>query len=435
MNKFLLLILLILVSIQSNSQEASDNWVFHHQPDDGWFGSIVKDNNGNIIVGGGGSNSHFRVYDGNSWALYRPEDFNVTYGFHGRDIAIGSNNILWIAQGNTDGLTSWDGTAIKNYNFSNSNINSNSVFGVGVDSNNNVLHTGLQSFNGNEWKDYPRFCTSTTTGVSRKVSFSDSGETWITGGISINIDLGIIYQPCIYHIKGDSTNTYHLNEGDNIPELNTDGYHLVSQINDGSILLFGSTNNGIEVKIFNGSNWDDFDSYTSNEVQGSKYFNIYTEDDNTIWLCGSKTTFENTSQLVKYCKGEWTVYNLPESDGFPSDFRDVLIDGTDLWAVGITGIWKVEIPEDSCENTSRINFSEENQCKSISYEYSHIQLHECNKNIFPLKYLLINSLGQTIKSGTMNSDKEVLNIEGNGIFYFRVEGKNNEVNTFKILAH
>ena len=53
MNKFHLLILLILVSIQSNSQEASDNWVFHHQPDDGWFGSIVKDNNGNIIVGGG----------------------------------------------------------------------------------------------------------------------------------------------------------------------------------------------------------------------------------------------------------------------------------------------------------------------------------------------------------------------------------------------
>ena len=436
MKQILSFFLFMYLSFQIQGQDANDNWIFHHQTDDGWFGSIVKDNFGNIIVGGGGSNSHFRVYDGNSWTLYKPEDFNVTYGFYGRHMAIGPDNVLWIAQGNSDGLTSWDGTNIQNYNTANSDIISNSIFGVGVSSDNTIWHTALQSYDGNDWNEYPMSCTTGLTGSKRDVFFTASSDTWITGGISKNIDLGTIYQPCVYQIKEDSLSTFHVNEGDNLPVLSASGgNHLMSQLSDESLLMFGKTDNGIEVKKFNGSSWEDFDNYLSSEIDSSAYWGIYTEENNSIWLCGSKHLTNAISQIVNYCNGQWTVYNLPESDGFPSALHDVLIDDDELWVVGNTGIMMVELLEESCTSTSIKEFQDsKSHCESITYNNQYISINGCTNIEYPLKYNLVNNLGQNITTGIMTYEKVMIKSLATGIYFFQIKDEKNNFKTFKFLV-
>lgn len=412
-------------------QTANDDWTFHHQPDDGWFGAIVKDNLGNIIVGGGGANSHFRVYDGSTWTLYKPEDFNVSYSFYGRNMAIGPDNILWIAQGNSDGLTSWDGTNLQNYNTSNSNIISNSVFGVGVSPDNTLWHTRLQSFDGNDWDLFSNTCTS---GSKRQVSFSSAGDTWISGGVTLGIESGIIYQPCVYQISGDTVVSFHFETDDNVPKLDGgSGYHLLSELADGSLLLFGRTAIGIEVKKFNGTGWDDFDLFESNEVENSGYYGIYRAENDAVWLCGPKGQI--TSQIVKYCDGNWTVYDLPMSEGFPSSLYDILVDGDELWAVGNVGICQVTLPEENCGIIDNLNTPvKEKLCESVTYDNGQLTLHSCSDQTFPLQYILVNTMGQIVKSGNFYSRAEEVGLMESGIYILQLKNKQGNFSSVKMLV-
>lgn len=391
-----------------------DNWIFHHQPTDGWFGAVVKDMQGNIIVGGGGGNSHFRVYNGDTWDLYMPEDFDVPFGFYGRSMAVDADNVLWLAQGNFDGLTSWDGTMVYNHNTSNSGLISNSVFGVGVDLGNQLWHTELQSFNGLDWATIPFSCNS---GSRRRLFFPSSGEVWVSGGSSVHIEEGIVFQPCVYRIADNDLVAYHADSGDNLPDLSFgSGHHLMSEAPDGTILLFGRGSSGaIEAKALLDDAWVDWGLYEGPEVAESAYYSIWTEPDGTAWLCGQKGN--GVGQIVQYCQGEWTVYDLPEDLGFPNAFFDIMVNGNTMWAVGSTGICELELPERSCLSPSAQQEQEEVPlCDRVYYTHPDIIFEHCKAGTL---YGVYGLDGRLVAQGEAQQGQRITVPLSNGLYLLK----------------
>ena len=79
MKNFYTFLFIIAFPIYLSAQGANDNWTFHQQPGDGWFGSLDEDSFGRIIVGGGSPNSHFRMLEDTAWTLFHPNDFGLNY--------------------------------------------------------------------------------------------------------------------------------------------------------------------------------------------------------------------------------------------------------------------------------------------------------------------------------------------------------------------
>ena len=203
MKNFLAFFAAILFTISLTSQGANDNWTFHHEPSDGWFSALGEDSNGNIVVGGGSPNSHFRVFDGNTWTLYHPNNFALNYSFFGRDLAVDSEDKIWLSPGNHDGVTKWNGSTFENFNTSNSGIISNSNFGIAFDQNDVLWTTSRQSFDGLDWVTHPH--NDCWFGGPRLVFVDDQNDIWISGVISLGIETGIVNPTlCLSYFKWHS---------------------------------------------------------------------------------------------------------------------------------------------------------------------------------------------------------------------------------------
>ena len=199
------------------AQGANDDWTFHQQPGDGWFGGIVEDSNGRIIIGGGSPNSHFRVLEDTTWTLHHPDDYGVNFVFLGRDVDVDLDNNVWLSPGNHDGITKWNGTSLENFNTSNSDIVSNSNFGIAIDQNNHLFTTSWQSFDGSNWQYYGH--DDCYKGGARNVFVADNNDIWISGTPSIGIETGTVTQPCVHRISNGIISSFHFENGDNLPKV------------------------------------------------------------------------------------------------------------------------------------------------------------------------------------------------------------------------
>ncbi len=325
------------------AQSANDDWTFHHTDIDGWFGALAEAPNGHIFAGGGAPESYFREYDNTDWSLYNEGNTGVNFFFFGRDLIVDQNGTLWLSPGNTAGLSSWDGETVTNYYTGNSGLISNSVFGVGIDHDNVLWTTTLQSFDGTTWETYDR--QECFHGGMRKVFVDSDNTVWISGTYSIGIESGIVDQPCVFRIADGESTAFHFLDGDNLPEI-YGGYHLIDQLPDGTLFIAGKTEDAIVMKTFDGTAWQDWVSYTGPEV-GTSYWDVHVDVNGNILLGGEKE--DGIAQIAKYCQGEWTFYDLPEEDSFPGVIFELLVDSQSrLWIVGANGLASVPYTPTTC---------------------------------------------------------------------------------------
>jgi len=414
------------------AQGANDNWTFHQQPGDGWFSGLDEDSNGNIIVGGGLPNSHFRIFDDSTWTLYHPYDYLLNYSFLGRGLTVDADDNIWLSPGNHDGVTKWDGTSFENFITSNSGIISNSNFGVAVDQNNNLWTSSLQSFENNSWLTFSN--NGCYKGGARLVFIDDDNKKWVSGIVSVGFDTGIVEQPCVYQINDNNLNAYHFEEGDNLPELEAfSGYHLMGQLSDGTIILIGRTNNGIEIKNFNGTSWDDYHTFNSPEV-GQSYWGLWIDENDNILLGGAKDN--ETAQIAKYCNGVWTFYDLPEADGFPSVIYNLMVDSQSrLWFAGNIGLGSVPYVSTICQTTSTQSVNQTKICSRINYQQGQLTLWDCGDyDTNSLDFHIYNSVGMFIKTGKLARSTHFVGQLAAGVYFIHLQNKDQENQILRFIA-
>jgi|GEM_PF-4581086 len=397
------------------SQSASDNWVFHNSPNDGWFGAIAESPDGRIFAGGGLPNSFFRVYDGNTWTNYTQAGTGVNFYFFGRDLAVDNNNVLWISPGNQGGITSWDGTTLTNYSTANSGINSNSVFGLAVDHDNTVWLTSMQSFDGTDWTSFStNFCNF---GGRRSVFVADDNDIWISGVYSVGIETGIITQPCVYRISNGTSSSFHVNNGDNLPEL-SGGQHLIAELADGTVLIAGKTTTGLVINKFDGSGWVHYATYNGSDV-GDAFWGICVDHSDNIFIAGRKNA--TTSQIVKLCNGEWTVYDLPEADGFPNAIFDIFVDSQSrLWIAGDKALCSLEYIASNCLTTDIQDNIQSPVCEKMWYDQGYLHLEDCPSLISGAQIKVYDTSGRLVVQQSVSESSVYLGRLNKGIYFVQL---------------
>lgn len=431
-----ILIIIIITPLLAFSQASTDNWVFHQEPTDNWFSSIVEDKFGNIIVGGGQPNSDFRIYDGNSWTLHTSNSLGVPFSVLGRKVAADTNGVVWISPGEQgDGVVSWDGLTTVKYDMNNSGLIHDHVDGIGIDNNNNLWLSNLQSYDGVSWSQSPLINSSCEGGGGSKYFVTSNNDIWFTNGPSADIhNFNIVIQPCAFRVSSGNGEAFHVDFGVNLPVFDLfvpfQGFHLVNEMSDGTVFIAGKTSNGIELKTFNGSDWVDWVSYGGPEVANS-YTCVWVDENDNILFGGSKNA--TTSQIAKYCNENWTFYDLPESMGFPNTINDIMIDNSGtLWIVGgSTGLCSLEYTSVPCLITS----TEINEAAS---EYS-IYFSDNKLVVAGLQDLLtfeiINVLGQSISKGVINEEVAQVGHLDTGIYTVRIQTADGIIRTSKILKY
>lgn len=412
------------------SQSASDNWVFHNSPNDGWFGAIAESPDGRIFAGGGLPNSFFRVYDGNTWTNYTQAGTGVNFYFFGRDLAVDNNNVLWISPGNQGGITSWDGTTLTNYSTANSGINSNSVFGLAVDHDNTVWLTSMQSFDGANWTSFStNFCNF---GGRRSVFVADDNDIWISGVYSVGIETGIITQPCVYRISNGTSSSFHVNNGDNLPVL-SGGQHLITQLADGTVLLAGKTTDGVVLHKFDGTGWGHYATYNGSDV-GDAFWGICVDHSDNIFIAGSKNA--TTSQILKLCNGAWTVYNLPEEDGFPRAIFDVFVDSQSrLWIAGDKALCSLPYASSYCLTTDIQDHMPAMVCQKIWYDQGYLNVENCPASNVDFQVRIYDTSGRLLINQQELQSPLYVGILTKGIYFVQLQADGMPLQYSKLYVH
>ena len=315
---------------------------------------------------------------------------------------------------------------------SNSGIISNSNFGIAVDQDNNLWTSSLQSFDGNIWASFSN--GGCYKGGPRLVFIDDNQDTWVSGTVSVGIESGIVEQPCVYYFSDIASEVFHFEEDDNLPELEAfSGQHLIGQLSDGTIILVGKTANGIEIKNFNGTSWDDFNTFNSPEV-GMSYWGLWIDENDNILLGGAKDN--ETSQIAKFCNGDWTFYDLPEADGFPPVIFDLMVDNQSrLWFTGNVGLGSVPYTPTTCQTTHTKSLVDNKICSSVNYHNGFLTLMDCqSNNVNGVSYQLFDAAGKSIHTGSINSSSQFIGQLNSGLYFIHLKQNKSNIQTLKLFV-
>ena len=379
---------------------------------------------GGGYFGSGYTNTFFGIYNGIAWDLYNYDSIGINlFNVH---IAVDTNNVYWMSSGQNIGIFRWTSDSVTLYNSSNSNVISGGLSSIAIDNNNHLWTNNRQSFDGSNWTT---FDNNGCYEGSHSIVFIDSeNNIWITGTYLIGIETGFIHQPCVFRITEDSVYSFHINNGDNLPILSA-GYHLINELSDGSILIFGRTIDGIEVKIYNGSGWDNLSNYNSSSSEVAKGFlDICIDGNDNILLAGYNES--NSSQIAKYCNSDWNFYNLPDSNGFPSQIYSIFIDSQNrLWIAG-SSLCSMDYSSSNCQTVNTSNLQISNFLKyKISNDYIEFINIENYEGI--IDYKVFNLLGDRLLCGkAINKSICIRNI-ANGIYFLNLTTKTGKTESIK----
>ena len=293
--------------------------------------------------------------------------------------------------------------------------------------------SSLQSFDGNIWETFSN--NDCYDGGPRVVFVDDNNDVWVSGVVSIGIETGDVFQPCVYQISNGVSTSYHFDLGDNLPELEGPvGNHLIGQLSDGKVFIVGKTGSGIEIKSFNGTSWDDLNTFNSSEV-GQSYWGLWVDENDNILLGGAK---DNASaQIAKYCNGDWTFYDLPEVDGFPSVIYDLMVDSQSrLWFAGNVGLGSVPYVSTSCKTTSTRSIKNQLICSSLNYKEGNITLLNCTTSeLNSLQFQIYDSTGKQVKNGTISNTSFFIGQLSSGLYFAHLRKNNSITQTLKFIAN
>ncbi len=415
--KLLLLPLLVAgLTLQLCAQSPDANWTFHTLPGDGPFTAIHQAKDGKIYVAGGLPNSIFRVYDGNTWTLYNDTITGIPAGFMAKDITVDSNGSVWLAG---DGIARWVGiNPATVFNYANSDLNNPVVHSIAVDKNNLKWLTSVQSFDGDNFNTIDK--QGCVSGTLTRVFVARNNDVWISGTYTNGVD-GMAVQPCVFRVVNNTATAFRENNGHLVPHLaeSTYTHHLIGELSDSTIFIVGRGFK-LELKKFVNGNWV---PWASKSVMGTgvgnKLNSLWVDKNNNV-LIGA-TQLSGKPQIIKYCAGNFTLFNFPANVGFPL-INDLMVDAhNNIWLVGNSGICSSPYNLTDCSIVSQTELAPQAICQKLYYAESSLFVDGCGFDAPTLHYRMFNVVGQLIKSGTINGQSSFIGALQQGVYFVALQ--------------
>ena len=163
----------------------------YNPPNSYGVSAVCIDSSGNIWAEtGSGGSGQLNKWDGNEWKVYSYSHSKAEY------MTVDKSNNIWIATF-SGGLVRFDGTNWKTYNKSNSDLPSDNLETVIVDSVGNLwigTWNGLVKFDGNHWTVYQTSNSDLEHNWVESLAFDKLNNLWIGthNGISVYKEGGVI---------------------------------------------------------------------------------------------------------------------------------------------------------------------------------------------------------------------------------------------------
>lgn len=292
-------------------------------------------------------NNTFIEYDGQDWITHNLEDMGLENGFPD-GLFIDDNDKQWIIYNqsgyNTNGgkksiLQTYDGNEAQTIDLSNSDLQTNWVTRILIDSHNNkwfTSHNGLLKFDGTNWVDFQPATLDNTTDWEFLVDVDESGNAWIQNyndGIA-RCDGTSFFNLDLFLQDGSPISIgYNLAVGENGAVYNATGENEIIVFDNGEISYldsmqytydfipyldyaghvdvdtFGNIYSlGYALQKYEGDSWSEIPLWTENPF-GVHSFIIAPNQD--IWVAAGYTSSTNGSNFQIYDGVSWESFSAP----------------------------------------------------------------------------------------------------------------------------
>jgi streptogramin lyase len=263
--------------------------------------SMVFDNLGRLWCG---LDHGIAMFDGTDWINYTPANVPALINRdYGKDIAVDSNNNIWVVLGEFGGLrggiAKFDGVTWQTFTTSNSNLQTEDLNSIALDDDDIVWigsSLGLIKYDGIVWDlwDKDNSGLNTNGGLSSEVyeiNIHDDNRVFALTAKTLNIF--------------DGTNWEYINST-NSP-LNQLGLHQQFDIS-GDKIVISERNNANNLYIYDGVSW------TQTNSRGPA-LDVLINDEGVVWTCGQ-------NNISRFDNNNWTYYtnhNTGVSEYFTND--------------------------------------------------------------------------------------------------------------------
>ncbi|MCL5990502.1 MAG: hypothetical protein M1419_00155 [Bacteroidetes bacterium] len=318
------------ITIDKNNNKWIGTWSYFQQFDNYWTGGGVT------------------KFDGFDWTFY-----NLSFYDDGvSSIVIDKNNIFWVCTEGL-GLFKYDGINWSNYNDDNSGLPDNNIHTLAIDKNGTIwmgsgvyylnekryLGGGLTKFDGNEWVIFDEFNSELPSNIVSKIFIDSDGNKWIGTWSGLtkfdgnewtkiklsnsslpnntirslavqspqNVWIGTFRE--LVHFDGTNWKVYDKSNSE-LPETFV---NAIVYEKDGTVWI-GTDGNGLFK--FDGYNWTNYNNQNSDLP--SNFITTVTIDSlGNKWI-GTEPLFEKDSLyfeggLAKFDNINWTIYNTHNS--------------------------------------------------------------------------------------------------------------------------
>lgn len=371
-------------------------------------------------------------FEYNAWVVFDIPNANVK-----SKIAIDTNNYKWVATDN--GLAKFDGNNWIIYNTLNSQIISNDLTSVVVDSNNVVWvgteNSGIVKFDGTYWTVYNSYNTNLVNNNAKKLNIDKNGNLWfINGDYNIAKFTGsdfVIYTPSnsclsnstIFSIDFDEDNSLWIAHQDGLIKYNGqewEEWHKSSINNNHTI-----KNNNCDILLEN----------NESELTYGACNYIYIDNDNNKWISNRMQCSEPPGEVVKFDDNNWTKFT-PQNSTIPDNtaFFIAQSDSSDLWFITLQNstcysACDYSVSVKTCDSSIILNT--DNIVANLSYfdvypNPFNDNITIINKSLGSYSIEIYNSLGQIVFTQKSHNTKVVnLSSLSNGMYYISLIFNNN----------
>lgn len=255
-------------------------------------------------------------YDGENWQQINKANTRFpTNSFN--DLAFDSDNNMWLATSDY-GIIKFDGVAWKIFKQS---LKTNHVKLIEVDKNDNVWaaldQSGITKFDGEAWTSFTTGNSEIPSDIVSSITVDSQNRLWIGANALVKLedDNWTIYNPSNSDFRGKVTSI------------------SADQQNNIWIGTFG----GMGVYKFDGNNWVNYSAFDS-PLPGNSISFIYADDNGEIYIVARSTDGKN--KLLKYNNISWATVKTSNSAMIQNDVSSIVIDRKNQKWIGSRGLIK-----------------------------------------------------------------------------------------------
>lgn len=239
-------------------------------------------------------------FDGNEWTYFSPNlDICENWGTNPNNIEIDNNNEVWIGT-NSDGLYNFNGISWNYFDTTNSYIPTNRIDDIAIDSNNKIWMIsrecrGVMMFNGNTWVVFDSSNSNCPNDIFNNLEIDNRGKIWVSTLNKVITYDGNTWEDFDGEIPNDSRIWYRALKIDN----NNEPWFLEDHLHHYSESAWKTHQIEPFLQYYNPSAF--FIDKFNNKWLNSNRYSLYGYED------------YNKGGLTKFDSSGWSIYNLTES--------------------------------------------------------------------------------------------------------------------------